>query len=70
MASKSKSKATSPFRRRLAPPRAFTVGASVSGEEKEEIELALHRQGFRSASEGARSVLLQWARGGLVSKAA
>lgn len=70
MNTKKKRKTTSLFQRRLGPPRDATVGASVSQEEKDEIELALSRQGFRSASEGARSVLLQWARGGLVSKAA
>lgn len=55
-------KPTSLFPRRLGPARARTVGASVSDEEKTEIEAALHAKGYKSASEGARTVLLDWAR--------
>lgn len=63
-------KPTSPFARGLGPKKACTVGASVTADEKIEIELALHQSGFKSASEGARTVLLGWARGELTSRAA
>lgn len=56
-------KTTPPFQRRQGPPRLLTVGASVDANEQTDIYNALHDAGFKSASEGARVVLLAWARG-------
>lgn len=51
-----------PFKRRqVDPPRLQTVGASVNETEQSTIYTALKRAGFKSASEGAREVLLAWA---------
>lgn len=54
---------TPPFQRRQGPPRLLTVGASVDAEEQVTIYNAIHDAGFKSASEGARVVLLAWSRG-------
>lgn len=49
-----------PFGRRQGPPRKEVVGASVSAEEKATIIGRLAEDGFESASEGAREVLLAY----------
>lgn len=52
--------ATDPFGRRQGAPRKEVIGASVSSEEKAEIVARLAGDGFDSASEGAREVLLAY----------
>lgn len=53
---------TAPFPKREGPRRDRVVGASVTPEEKTEILRALEADGYSSASEGAREVLLSHAR--------
>lgn len=50
--------------------RKEVIGGSVTRMEKAEIETAIKNAGFHTASEGVRDVLLDWARGNLVKKAA
>lgn len=50
--------------------RKEVIGGSVTRAEKAEIEQAIDRAGFGTASEGVRFVLLNWAQGKLVEKAA
>jgi len=52
-----------PFKRQQGPARLLTVGASVTEDEQAEIYAALDEAGYKSASEGAREVLLAWTRG-------
>jgi hypothetical protein len=53
---------TAPFAKREGPRRDRVVGASVTEDEQLEILTALVEAGFPSASEGARTVLLNYAR--------
>jgi hypothetical protein len=51
---------TDAFGRRQGPPRKEVVGASVSADEKAEIVARFAADGYGSASEGARVVLLAY----------
>lgn len=48
---------TDRYGRRQGPPRKATVGANVTGTEKEGIDSALAQAGFRNEAEGVRVVL-------------
>lgn len=48
---------TKRFGKRQGPPRLATVGANVTHEEKDGIDLSLEQAGFPNEAEGVRGVL-------------
>lgn len=58
----SERKGTTPFEKRQGPPRKEIVGGSCTADEKLEILGALEQEGFSTASEGVREVMLAFAR--------